>query len=87
MLKSAFMSRDGHGFLAPIPSQRDSLTAPLMRTCASVVWLVYRKNTPVEGTVAKALKWGHSVDVPGTEAALWLELRDRGAVGGDEGRE
>lgn len=80
------MSRDGHGFLVHIPSQRDSLTVPLMRTRVSVIWLVYRKNTPAEGTVARALKWGHSVDAPGTEAALWLEHKDWGAVGGDEGR-
>ena len=56
-----------------------------MRTRASVVWLVYRKNAPAEGTGARALTWGHSVDTPGTEVALWLEHRDRGAVGGDEG--
>lgn len=56
-----------------------------MRTCVSVIQSVYRKNAPVEGTGAKALKREHTVDVPGTEAALWLERRDRGAAG-DEGR-
>lgn len=56
-----------------------------MRTCVSVIQSVYRKNAPVEGTGAKALKREHTVDVPRTEAALWLERRDWGAAG-DEGR-
>ena len=57
-----------------------------MRTCVSVIQSVYRKNAPVEGPGAKAVKWELAVDVPGTEAALCLERRDRGAAGGDEGR-
>ena len=49
----------------------------MMRTGVSVIQSVYRKNAPVEGTGAKALKWELAVDVPGTEAALCLERRDR----------